>query len=239
MSRISDSGPSVPPVAAEALGAIVAPEADGGPQAGMAAAQLNLAEADRAEARESIAQIEAMQAKRRDFAAALRAARDLRRVGARGRATPAEYARALAACRHARYKKGAVSGLLLKFCQSHGVKINLPDNSQDDNAAPWTDAMAVLERMRAVNAVCDAMRMDMPFALDKAENQAQWDAVIDGLQIALDGMGADIRSRMAQLQDTMGRYNSYTQGANAAIARSGEAASDPARGQQVPPPDLP
>ena len=217
MSQINDSGPPAVPVTAEAHGAA----ADDGLQAGMAAAQLNLADAGRADAQKGIAQIEAEQAKRRDFAAALRAARDLRRVGARGRATPTEYADALAACRHARYKKGAVSGLLLKFCQSHGIKVDLPDNSQDDNAAPWTDAMAVLEKMRAVNAVCDVIRMEMPFALDKAENQAQWDAVIAGLQSALDGMGADIRGRMVQLQDALGQYGSLVQDAGAVMSRSG------------------
>lgn len=47
----------------------------------------------------------------------------------------------------------------------------------------------------------------------------------------MDNTGADIQTKMVQLQDMMGQYNSYTSGANTAIAKSNDILSSLARGQ--------
>ena len=60
---------------------------------------------------------------------------------------------------------------------------------------------------------------------------AAWDRVIAQLQTKMDNTGADIQTKMVQLQDLMGQYNSYTSGANTAIAKSNDILSSLARGQ--------
>ncbi|MCR4666876.1 MAG: hypothetical protein K5657_06240 [Desulfovibrio sp.] len=51
------------------------------------------------------------------------------------------------------------------------------------------------------------------------------------MQTKLDTLGADIQTKMVQLQDFMGQYNSYIQGANAAVAQSNQVLTSLAKGQ--------
>ena len=51
------------------------------------------------------------------------------------------------------------------------------------------------------------------------------------LQTRMDTVGADIQTKMVQLQDFMGQYNSYMQGANSAISQSNQVLTSLARGQ--------
>ena len=66
---------------------------------------------------------------------------------------------------------------------------------------------------------------------DREANQKNWDKLIAQLQTKMDSTGADIQTKMVQLQDMMGQYNSYTSGANSAIAKSNDILSNLARGQ--------
>ena len=67
---------------------------------------------------------------------------------------------------------------------------------------------------------------------DSKENlDKKWDSAIAQMQTKLDTMGSDIQTKMVQLQDMMGQYNSYMQGANSAIATSNQTLSSLARGQ--------
>ena len=73
-----------------------------------------------------------------------------------------------------------------------------------------------------------------PKKSDTADNNkidAAWDKVIAQIQTKMDNTGADIQTKMVQLQDMMGQYNSYTSGANTAIAKSNDILSSLARGQ--------
>ncbi len=73
-----------------------------------------------------------------------------------------------------------------------------------------------------------------PKASDKQDNdklKAAWDKVIAQMQTKLDTLGADIQTKMVQLQDFMGQYNSYMQGANSAISQSNQVLTSLARGQ--------
>ncbi|MCR5814007.1 MAG: hypothetical protein K6G15_05910 [Desulfovibrio sp.] len=65
----------------------------------------------------------------------------------------------------------------------------------------------------------------------KEDLNAKWDCAIAQLQTKMDNTGADIQTKMVQLQDMMGQYNSYTSGANTAIAKSNDILSSLARGQ--------
>ena len=68
-------------------------------------------------------------------------------------------------------------------------------------------------------------------SMDKDKLNAAWDKVIAQIQTKMDSTGADIQTKMVQLQDMMGQYNSYTSGANTAISKSNDILSSLARGQ--------
>ncbi len=205
----------------------VAPAAADSQQADMVELQLEMSKDIRADAQERMAQITQQQARKKEIFDAMQAARDLRRRRndwIHGCATQAEYKEVLEECRqcgHGGFKKGAISGLLLKFCQSHGIKIRLPDNSQSGSGDTWTEALAVLEKMKAINAVCDALHIAFPAAVDKEMNQAEWDMLITILQNQLDALGADIQKKMVQLQEAVGQYASHVQDTSSVLNQSG------------------
>ena len=66
---------------------------------------------------------------------------------------------------------------------------------------------------------------------DEQKANAAWDKVIAQLQTKLDTVGANIQTQMVQLQDFMGQYNSYMQGANTAISQSNQILAGLAKGQ--------
>ncbi|MBQ9536755.1 MAG: hypothetical protein IJU79_03090 [Desulfovibrionaceae bacterium] len=55
--------------------------------------------------------------------------------------------------------------------------------------------------------------------------------MIAQIQTKMDTVGADVQTKMVQLQDFMGQYNGYMQGANSAISQSNQTLSSLARGQ--------
>ena len=60
-----------------------------------------------------------------------------------------------------------------------------------------------------------------------------WDYTIASLTNYLDRLGSNIQTQMVQLQDYMGQYNSYMQGANTAISQSNQVLAGLARGQSM------
>ena len=67
---------------------------------------------------------------------------------------------------------------------------------------------------------------------DSKENlDKKWDLCIAQMQTKLDTVGANIQTQMVQLQDFMGQYNSYMQGANTAISQSNQILAGLAKGQ--------
>ena len=49
---------------------------------------------------------------------------------------------------------------------------------------------------------------------DSLHNKDEWDVAIQSLQAYQETIGTDIQTKMVYVQDFMGQYNSYTQGAN-------------------------
>lgn len=176
----------------------------------LAMGKLDMACKSKAEAQQYIGQIETAQAKKQDCATALRSARSLRR-GVRGRATQSEYARAVAACKHARAGTGSVPAWLLKFCKSHGINVETPTTVSDESRDTWSDALDMLEKMQVLNAVCDEAGIDMPVSADKDANRQEWERVMVDLQNRIDSIGAEIHAKMRQIQNCIGEYDSYTQ----------------------------
>ena len=52
---------------------------------------------------------------------------------------------------------------------------------------------------------------------DSLHNKDEWDVAIQSLQAYQETIGTDIQTKMVYVQDFMGQYSSYTQGANSAI----------------------
>ena len=59
----------------------------------------------------------------------------------------------------------------------------------------------------------------------------EWNVAIGSLQNHLETLGTDIQSQMVYIQDFMGQYNSYLQGANSAISNANQTLTSIARGQ--------
>ncbi|MCR5536597.1 MAG: hypothetical protein K6F05_04190 [Succinivibrio sp.] len=57
------------------------------------------------------------------------------------------------------------------------------------------------------------------------------DKIVQNLQTMQDTVGSDIQQKMIYVQDHMGQYNAYTQGANTAISQSNQVLTAVARGQ--------
>ena len=66
---------------------------------------------------------------------------------------------------------------------------------------------------------------------DSWHNKDEWDVAIQSLQAHQETIGTDIQTLMVYVQDFMGQYNSYTQGANSAIQSGMQTLTSVARGQ--------
>ncbi len=205
--------------------------AHGSPQMALAMLQMDLAKTNKEQAMAGIKEIENEQASKKQIADALNAARDLKEAGTiRGSATQAEYDNMIKGMSEYRDKKWAAVGSLKTFPESHGIT---PAPYGDLNKAVqiWNTAIDQMQKLKTVNAACDAAGISMPTSSDKDKNQAEWDKVIAQLQTKMDTVGANIQTQMVQLQDFMGQYNSYMQGANTAIATSNQVLTGLAKGQ--------
>ena len=73
-------------------------------------------------------------------------------------------------------------------------------------------------------------------AYDKTSNNYshsadEWDVAIASLEARLEELGTDTQQQMVYIQDYMGQYNSYLQGANTQISNSNQTLTSLARGQ--------
>ena len=96
--------------------------------------------------------------------------------------------------------------------------------TKDAGGQPYTD--------KNFNKAVEGMGFSVPNTpKDTDKNKAEWDKLIAQLQTKLDTVGANIQTQMVQLQDFMGQYNSYMQGANSAISQSNQILAGLAKGQ--------
>lgn len=64
---------------------------------------------------------------------------------------------------------------------------------------------------------------------DQYASKDEWEVAITSLKARLDQIGTNTQQQMVFVQDFMGQYNSYLQGANSAIQQSNQTLSDLAR----------
>ena len=75
-----------------------------------------------------------------------------------------------------------------------------------------------------------AENVKLQTAIDKPSfTNAEWDVAINSLKAQLDQLGTDTQQKMVFVQDFMGQYNSYLQGANSAIQQSNQTLAELAR----------
>ena len=65
---------------------------------------------------------------------------------------------------------------------------------------------------------------------DSFHNEEEWNVAIQSLQNHQGQLGIDIQTQMVYMQDFMGQYNSYLQGANSAIQSGMQTLTGIARG---------
>ena len=66
---------------------------------------------------------------------------------------------------------------------------------------------------------------------DYNHSSDEWDVAITALESRLEELGTNTQQEMVYVQDYMGQYNSYLQGANTQIANSNQTLTNLARGQ--------
>ncbi len=64
-----------------------------------------------------------------------------------------------------------------------------------------------------------------------SHSEEEWDVAITALESRLEQLGTDTQQQMVYIQDYMGQYNSYLQGANTQISNSNQTLTSLARGQ--------
>jgi hypothetical protein len=64
---------------------------------------------------------------------------------------------------------------------------------------------------------------------DDKHNKDEWGVAITSLQARMDSLGTDTQQKMVFVQDYMGQYNSYLQGANSVIQQSNQTLADLAK----------
>jgi hypothetical protein len=64
---------------------------------------------------------------------------------------------------------------------------------------------------------------------DRWMSKSEWDVAITSLQARMDSLGTDTQQKMVFVQDFMGQYNSYLQGANSVIQQSNQTLAELAR----------
>ena len=66
---------------------------------------------------------------------------------------------------------------------------------------------------------------------DHMHTEEEWDVAITALEGRLEELGTNTQQEMVYIQDYMGQYNSYLQGANTQISNSNQTLTSLARGQ--------
>ena len=72
---------------------------------------------------------------------------------------------------------------------------------------------------------------DHKLAYSTGSSKDDFDVAIQSLQAYQESKGTGIQTQMVYVQDFMGQYNSYTQGANSAIQSGMQTLTSVARGQ--------
>ncbi|WP_302554338.1 hypothetical protein [uncultured Bilophila sp.] len=102
--------------------------------------------------------------------------------------------------------------------------------SARQNGSEWQRAINSLEDRKAALEVFAYMDTH-GLAYSTGSSKDDLDVAIQSLQAHQDTLGTDVQTEMVYVQDFMGQYNSFTQGANSAIQSAMQTLTNVARGQ--------
>lgn len=105
------------------------------------------------------------------------------------------------------------------YFKSKGLAYDDAGKSRRQNADEWNEAILSLEGRKTyieVYDMCQKYGIDLPMEGDLTSERI--DTIIASLEAAQEEVGSDIQQQMVFIQDYMGQYNSYTQGASSAIS---------------------
>lgn len=207
------------------------------PQLALALLQMELAKANKNEALSNIDEIQKQQNQKKECADMLNLAREMQSQNVNGSMKPEEFQHLTDVCKEYRDRGWASLPDIDKDLSTFGLKGPEYGNVQAA-IKKWDTVISQLEAKQKTNddmykltTYCQSLGISMPTSGDKDTNKTQWDKVISQLQTKMDTFGADIQTKMVQLQDMMGQYNSYMQGANSAISTSNQVLTSLAKGQ--------
>lgn len=118
-----------------------------------------------------------------------------------------------------------------KYFKDQGIDYNGGGMSRRQNEGEWNRAITNLENraaMISVKTICDKYDVEMPTSGDLTKERI--DTMIASLEAVQEDLGSDIQQIMVFVQDYMGQYNSYTQGASSAVSDANETLKTIARG---------
>lgn len=144
------------------------------------------------------------------------------------RESQAESARLTEAINNLRNCKQYIGDKDSDYLKIGGVPANASNEQLE--AAKTEDAQG---NDKARQMYFDAAQVCNDYGIDYADNKitkADIDTMIASLEAAQEEMGSDIQQEMVFIQDYMGQYNSYTQGASSAISQASETLKTVARG---------
>ena len=107
---------------------------------------------------------------------------------------------------------------------------------QQANAKAGTGDCPGDKKASLMSEECQKYMDDHKLAYDKTgndnrHNEEEWKVAITSLEGRLDEVGSDTQQMMVYVQDFMGQYNSYLQGANTQINNGNQTLQSLARGQ--------
>ena len=172
--------------------------------------QLSLAESSKSSAMEYIKDIQKTQEEQKEVAAMLQEARQQQANAKSGiGAAPGDK------------EASMMSQEMQDYMDAHDLAY---DKEGKETVTVTTDDGSLSSAQRAILKATGSVTVetDRP---DRRHNKDEWEVAIASLQARMDALGTDTQQKMVYVQDFMGQYNSYLQGANSVIQQSNQTLS--------------
>lgn len=117
------------------------------------------------------------------------------------------------------------------YFKDQGIDYAIGHSSRRQNSEEWDRAITNLQNrsdLLQAKMLCDQYGIEMPTSGDLTTERI--DSIIASLEAEQEELGSDIQQVMVFVQDYMGQYNSYTQGASSAVSDANETLKTVARG---------
>lgn len=128
------------------------------------------------------------------------------------------------------YESTMMSVEMENYFKANGIDYASSGVSRRQNAGEWDRAIKNLETRAQMLEVVDVCK-DYGIKLPSGDvSKEDIDTLIASIEAAQENVGSDIQQEMVFVQDFMGQYNAYTQGASSAISQAADTLKNVARG---------